>query len=222
MGEFKRKNIGTSDLFCKYIEDKYERRVKDISYYSTAIDRTKTQNTKEVLHKNFVLILYANLEGFVQEVAKAFLHHVKLSGLSSEHASTSLILFNLLGSRVSDISVPSKVIDIIDKFLNKTLVKIDNLSPDSIINTKSNLSYEVLIEIYTHCGIPKNKVKSKEFEINSLLGIRNKLAHGEYFYPYDPKIVDELHKATLELLKVVKDDFQEESRALKSTLTNSN
>ncbi|WP_300664985.1 MAE_28990/MAE_18760 family HEPN-like nuclease, partial [Fluviicola sp.] len=69
-----------------------------------------------------------------------------------------------------------KIID----FLFSDLSKQSNIPKKNIINTKSNLRFEVLIEILFILDLDDAHIHSQESLINDLVDTRNHIAHGEY------------------------------------------
>lgn len=99
--------------------------------------------------------------------------------------------------------------------LQKEMIKnlLDNLENrasipyENIINTKSNLNFEVFTDICTILGIDDSKYQLRQKAIDEqLLTQRNKIAHGKYLtIDYEEYI--SIYNLVIELIRNFKDDL---------------
>ncbi len=91
-----------------------------------------------------------------------------------------------------------------DFFSGNSKIKIET----DIINTKSNLNFEVLKEIYELLGIDMNQdIELNRKFINQLVKRRNAIAHGENISD-DKKIVVESINKVLFIIDLIRKDIE--------------
>lgn len=82
-----------------------------------------------------------------------------------------------------------------------------NVPHDNIINTKSNLNFEVFCDICTILGIDYKKYELKQKAIDEqLLTQRNKIAHGKYL-TVDYEEYMHIHQLVIDIMRMMKDDI---------------
>lgn len=156
-----------------------------------------------------VPILYAHFEGFVKQTTEMYLKYVasrylKHSDLQSQFIALSLTKkINLL--EVKNIQDKTKIIDFIITESQKT----SNILTKNVIQTKSNLRFDVLRDILFIIGIQEDQFLKYESLVDDLVDARNYIAHGEF------KKVD---KATFDIMF---GDIQQLMIDLKTEIENS-
>lgn len=139
--------------------------------------------TKEVLRRAAIAMLYAHWEGFLKSAAEAYLTYVaecvSRKRIKSDELSPGMRSicawkhFNKLGMANS----ASRFIETLTPFFSNEDSKLVNL--ESAIETRSNLSAEVLREIVRVVGIVYTEFEKKEKIIDQkLLKTRNEIVHG--------------------------------------------
>lgn len=74
---------------------------------------------------------------------------------------------------------------------------------ESVVNTKSNLSYEVLAGLCIKLGLPESEFVTRKNLINrSLCDARNRIAHGRLYFP-DASGFADLRDRVLEMLELM-------------------
>ena len=92
--------------------------------------------------------------------------------------------------------------NLLDNLENRASIPYEN-----IINTKSNLNFEVFTDICTILGIDDSKYQLRQKAIDEqLLTQRNKIAHGKYLtIDYEEYI--SIYNLVIELIRNFKDDL---------------
>lgn len=148
-------------------------------------------------------LLYAHWEGFVKVSLSHYLEFVSYQGLKHHELKTQFIalsLQNKIGA-LKENSIQSKT-QIID-FIISSFEKRSKIPTKNIINTKSNLKYDVLDEILFIMDLKDHYFENKKDLINDLVNERNYIAHGEH------KLIDyntfiEFFNDTIKLMEYLK------------------
>lgn len=169
-------------------------RVKMVVKSLRSEGRLYEQNVRYVLRGSY-LMLYAHWEGYIKEVGQKYIESVSKEKIQYRNASDVIVasslktaLTNLGGANTHDahIDFVNKFRDLLsdDKYVDRKYVKIN----EKIIDAKSNLNYELFIDILKKLDIVDNiddKMQPSEIESlktdidKNLLKVRNQVAHGE-------------------------------------------
>lgn len=154
-------------------------RIKEISDLKSAVLLSDTV-ARPALLRALVTVVYAHWEGHVKLSAQKYLTHVALRKIAYSSLTRQFLRNDFLPKLavVGQRSVKDRG-DLIDDILdggNRRFVRIN----DSLVNTKSNLNFEVLCDICRVCGIdPIIFSEHEKFIDVILLKRRNSIAHGE-------------------------------------------
>ncbi|WP_108661035.1 MAE_28990/MAE_18760 family HEPN-like nuclease [Acuticoccus kandeliae] len=156
-------------------------RIREISDLKLAI-RRGDENLQRVLLRALVTISYAHWEGYIRYSARKYLEHVALRRMRYGELDRQF-LKNYCLPRLSALAVSQKSIlercRILDEILNSPDLRFIHVNYD-LINTKSNLTFDVFSDICLICGIDGTHFERKSSFINIvLLKRRNEIAHGE-------------------------------------------
>jgi len=201
------KDNKTIEILQKNLDEDMAWRIKELSILKTKIPRQKGTE-QDVLIRAGITTLYAHWEGFIKYAAECYLQFVSLRKLNDHQLD---YCFVALSSRKS-INELIKT----NKFkLQKEMIKnlLDNLENtasiphENIINTKSNLNFEVFTDICTILGIDDSDYQLRQKAIDEqLLTQRNKIAHGKYLtIDYEEYI--SIYNLVIELIRNFKDDL---------------
>lgn len=169
-------------------------RVKMVVKSLRSEGRLYEQNVRYVLRGSY-LMLYAHWEGYIKEVGQKYIESVSKEKIQYRNASDVIVasslktaLTNLGGANTHDahIDFVNKFRDLLSdgKYVDRKYVKIN----EKIIDAKSNLNYELFIDILKKLDIVDNindKMQPSEIESlktdidKNLLKVRNQVAHGE-------------------------------------------
>lgn len=143
----------------------------------------KSQNDKKV---NFVIrsaiaLSYAHLEGFIKSSSEAMWSYFSFLKLKRSDVAASLLSSYLLCKSAKNGELKnSKVFsDFLNDILNFSSIEPLSWDHSKLVRTRSNLKYEIFKEILFNIGLSTSSYDIKEKKIDSLVKIRNSIAHGE-------------------------------------------
>lgn len=177
-------------------------RIKEISDLKATTMRADKISQK-VLLRALVTICYAHWEGYVRLAAQRFLEYIAVRKLQLCELDRQFTRNHFL-PRLSTLtfSKPSmtELCALVDTILDSQTNRYARVN-EKLVNTQSNLSYEVLMNICTVCGIASSQFKSYDTFIDKiLLKRRNSIAHGEDAFVQIGDI-DEITTNTVELIR---------------------
>lgn len=156
-------------------------RLKEISDLKSSI-RKADPTLQRVLLRALVAICYAHWEGYVKFSSRKYLEHIalrkhQLSALDRQFMRNAFLpRLNALSQSNWPLAERCKFLD---EILNFQEVRFSRVN-DDLINTRSNLNFEVLSNIAIICGLPKDLLQHQSSFIDIvLLKRRNAIAHGE-------------------------------------------
>jgi len=202
------------------ISDKFDNelswRKKELVSLKDELEKYLNQNSEELsfLKRGAVALSYAHLEGGVKNLFILYIQFI--NNLLSENMLSlnenninEIILDLIFYNRVKKFSqnTREKRLEGLnyckDFFLNKSVLKIDK----KVINTKSNLNFEILKELYLLVGIEMNiKVNMEKNFINKLVERRNAIAHGENSSDDIRIVINSIEKVMI-ILEIVREDI---------------
>ena len=173
------RNLFTFDSLTDKVVADFSWRRKELTLIKYKIPKEKN-SLQSALIRATIPLLYAHWEGFVKVNMSYYLEYVSNKYLKNSELKTSFIalsLQNKLGDlNNSSFSNRTKIID----FIFEDLEKQSKIPKKNIINTKSNLSFNVLQEILFILDLEDSHVDSQKELVNDLVNERNYIAHGEH------------------------------------------
>ena len=159
-----------------------------------------------------VALLYAHWEGFVKEACQGYVDFVAVRKLRFNELNDGLLKISLeaLLRRLDsgDDSASAALIDVV----RRPTVARTKFSKNEIVDTKSNLRHNVLLEILEKIGFPVDSFATKANLIDkSLCDARNSIAHGRDHYP-DPKAFALLRDSVMEMIEEIRDMILAQAR----------
>jgi hypothetical protein len=149
-----------------------------------------SKKQKEVLKKYVIPTFYSLWEGFFVECFSIYIREINKLKLSREQLNINMLVHSidikcdLRNGRVDF----DKKIDFVKNILEHTDKEIEL---PVIVPTESNVNYKVtnaILRRFNLCQLPQVPF---EKDLNKLLLLRNKIAHGENNIPVDQKMIDE-------------------------------
>lgn len=167
--------------FSRQITDDRTWRMKEISDLKTAIKRGDVI-LKRVLLRALVAICYAHWEGYVKFSARKYFQHIALRKFQYQSLDRQF-LRNYFLPRLASLSKSNASVSdrcaLIDDILNSSELQFKRVN-EELIDTKSNLNFDVFLDICLVCGIPATEFSEWSHFIDMvLLKRRNAIAHGE-------------------------------------------
>jgi len=134
---------------------------------------------KAVLVRSAIPLLYAHWEGFGKLALQRYLEYVSLRNKKLKDLKPSFIYLANLG-RVGEIGSSPPLHT--TKLLIDVLQSVESVNRNPFrkaINTKSNLRYDVLVDLLNLCGLNAAHFETeKDFINQQLCDARNEIAHG--------------------------------------------
>lgn len=183
-------------------------RLKEIVYVKSNA-MSASSYAQAALLRAGVPLIYAHWEGFVKGASEVYLEFVANQRLRYEELASCFVVFaakkhvsSLVLSKQAAINIEAV------EFFRNIGGKQANMSLSNAVNTESNLSSAVFQNIATSLGIPTERYAAYSNLLDqSLLGRRNKIAHGEYL-DIDAAAFGNLADEVLSLLRMYKTDIE--------------
>lgn len=181
----------TIDEFQNYLENDLAWRKLEISQLFMILN---TVETKEIIGKSMILLLYAHWEGFIKNSSKCYLKYVSDKNISIMKLTSNFEAIMLKKFAHECIDNDSKNLEKEFALINKekkiqssafnVQVDLENPFDKDLIDTYNNLSSKVLSSIIQIIGIKYNDaMKTRENYMNSsLVYYRNTIGHGSQIY----------------------------------------
>jgi hypothetical protein len=202
------------DDFIKKIESENDWRQSDFA----KIKKISTQlnsDLKIYFFKSSIPIVYAHLEGYIKSSLNSlvdFINELKLGYKSVSDTILVLAIENEIKSLSGNLSIEKKLkfIYSMKKVFADGSVKIEK----SVINTKSNLNFDTLIDICKAFDLKYDTLTEYKKDLNKLVNIRNSIAHGENSYRFETiediqtymELVENITEKFIYILKEYLDD----------------
>jgi hypothetical protein len=159
-------------------------RRKELSDMKAAI-KAADSASKSVLLRALIAMTYAHWEGYVRTCASRYFEHLTLRSLSFAALERQIYVNTFLARvdalRQGRVSLEARC-KLINDILDGTGGRFSYLNPD-LIDTRSNLSTDVIKEICVICGIdPTYFEQNRAFLDVLVLKRRNAIAHGQQEY----------------------------------------
>ena len=161
----------------KILDDEYQWRRRELFLFKSKIPTEPSSLQKAYLRAG-IAMLYAHIEGFVKNTSTFYLQFISYKYLKHNELKSHLIALCLKNkfNTANNIEKQSELID----FVINDLGQKANLPYKNIINTRSNLNYQVFEDVIFTIGINKSGFERREEILNDLVELRNTIAHGEY------------------------------------------
>jgi hypothetical protein len=148
-----------------------------------------------------IALLYAHWEGYTKDACEGYLDFVAVRRLRYNELCDGFLVTSLLSmlrkvDSGDDVS-KSALLDMVRRPHEARA----RMPRRSVVNTKSNLRYDVLVEICEAVGLPYDRfVTRKNLIDRSLCDARNDIAHGR-FVSADADTFLQLHENVMEMLE---------------------
>ncbi len=129
-----------------------------------------------------IALLYAHWEGFIKSASEHYLNYVQHQGCKYRDLKSCFAIFGLKG-KLHTLSTSRKSLANIEafEFILTELEQQANLNMSTAIDTESNLTSKVFSNIAASLGVEITNYETRFNLIDeSLVNLRNKVAHGEY------------------------------------------
>lgn len=202
------KKLSTQSQLQDFLDAELGWRTKEIANMKIAVKQSVFVSENTIV-RAAIPLLYAHWEGFVKQAATAYVSYVNNQGLSYSELKTCFIVFglkktlhDLTQSKKSETNIAAV------EFLRDQLSEKARLKIELAINTESNLSSHVFLNILLSIGINPTAYEARFHLIDdSLLKRRNKIAHGEYL-DLNRSDWSNLADEVLQMLRQIKTDIE--------------
>jgi hypothetical protein len=172
------KEIVVLKNLLKSLDDEFAWRRKELAVLKAKIPKERNSLQSAML-RSALPLLYAHWEGFVKLSMSYYLEHISRKYLKHEELNVKFITLSLQ-NKIGDLSENdfekrTKIIEL----LFSEYQKKSNIPHKNIIQTKSNLRFEVLEEILFILDLSDAHLENKKTLINDLVNTRNHIAHGQ-------------------------------------------
>ncbi|MER0335906.1 MAE_28990/MAE_18760 family HEPN-like nuclease [Vibrio vulnificus] len=166
------------------LEDQLDRdlawRKKEFTTLKLMVSSSR-KHERNILMRASVTMLYAHWEGHIKFCAQAYLLYIKHIAPSYKQMTDNFIQMSLSekfkqGFSIKRFASQQEIFN----YLTQEQDEKFNVDESIVIDTESNLKYEVIFNILGQLGLDTSIFELKEHFINSkLLKCRNAIAHGE-------------------------------------------
>lgn len=182
-------------------------RIKEISDLKAAVLGSDVI-ARPALLRALVTIAYAHWEGHVKFSAQRYLLHIALRKISYSSLDRQFLRNDFLPrlAAIGQKSIKERG-DLIDEILDGGVRRFSKVN-ENLVNTKSNLNYDVLCDICRVCGVDAGTFLEYENFIDViLLKRRNSIAHGEDTF-ISVEDLNPLTEQTIGLMRLFSNDLQ--------------
>jgi hypothetical protein len=174
--------IRTKEELVDKIGQDHVWRLREIAELKNLIEEPSTSELrKRVLSRSGIALLYAHWEGFIKKSGTYFLEYVAGQRLNISELRSNFVTL-LVRGKIDKASESNKysAFDEVTRYIIENQTTRARFPTKNVVETKSNLSTNVLKEIMWCLGLEYEFYESKEKLIDLMLvGRRNHVAHGE-------------------------------------------
>lgn len=157
--------------------------IKNI-YEKLSTDERRSNSLQKYILKSSVPMIYAHWEGFVVSSLKIVFEKLNEEKLTCKTTHNTLLTCSYEQKLKS--LTDSTHFEKYEKHLTAIIEMFERqVVFSNKIDTKSNLTFEILLEICKKLRFDSSKFETYKLELNQLVNVRNSLAHGENNYSYD-------------------------------------
>jgi hypothetical protein len=206
--------------FRAELEEEFAWRVEELIFFQNQCERLDSEVQKEQFRRALVLLLYSNFEGYCKFALSLYVGAVNGEGVQCKDADYSIVaatlsdVFSTLrnGSKKAqefrnDAPDDAKLHrfardrEFVERAVEIMARKVS--IPESAVDTESNLNPTVLRKNLYRLGLPHEQFAFMDGDINQLLNLRNKIAHGESKQGIPEKLYGQLRDAAFRVMNGV-------------------
>lgn len=173
--------IKSKENYLDFIQRERAWRKKELTNIKSLIHKSRISNN-DVLIRAGILLIYAHWEGYIKKACEGFFFYLNFKGIRYSELKHNFIALGM--SEEFNWNFPQKKYGSYSKavsfVINEARGKKFNIDVESRVDTKSNLNYEVLLDLLNMVGLSSEYFENNKHHIdNRLLKYRNAIAHGE-------------------------------------------
>lgn len=204
--------IRTTDELIDRIADDLVWRRKELSDLRALVQESNGQLRSRVVIRSAVALLYAHWEGFVKKASSYYLEFVASHRLTYRRLAPNFVGL-ALRARFFELSVSEKVSsgNALADFFCTSLDRQSNVPYRNVIDTKSNLSSKVLLDVLAALGLDREQFSTRlNFIDSNLVNPRNHIAHGEDLFVSVGEYLA-LHDDVIALIETFRNEIENSS-----------
>jgi hypothetical protein len=204
--------IRTADELLDRIASELVWRRRELTDLRALVQQSDGTLRSRVIIRASVALLYAHWEGFVKKTASYYVDFVASQRLPYRRLKSNFLAL-ALRARFESLGCSNKLSAANDlaEFFSTKMDSVASFSHKNSIDTKSNLSSKVLLDIITVLGISKEPFETRfNFIDSNLVNPRNHIAHGEVI-SISVKEYLELHDGVLALIESFRNEIENSS-----------
>lgn len=154
-------------------------RKKELIEYKFIVEEYKRTTQLVPLIRGGIALGYAHWEGFIKIASSLYVNYISTIKIPYSYIQTNFVTLSYL-KRLNKAKSIQECLDLVDELLFDT-TKPCKINDKNIIDTKSNLNFNVLNEIISLLGLDISFFRENENFLNKkLVEPRNDIAHGTY------------------------------------------
>lgn len=201
----------TNELVQKIAEDLVWRR-KELTELRALVESHRSGIRGNVVVRGAVALLYAHWEGFVKKVGTYYVQFVAAQRLSNRELAPNFVGL-VLRAKLKEMSASDKAAkgNQLAEFMCNGMDVRARLPTKDVVDTKSNLSSTVLVDILEALGLDPDQFATRfRFIDSQLVNPRNHIAHGEALFLTSEEYL-ELHDDVLALVETFRNEVENAS-----------
>lgn len=204
--------IRTTDQLIDKIATELVWRRKELTDLRALVQQFDGELRSKVLIRCAIALLYAHWEGFVKKTSAYYLEYVASHRLPYKKLAPNFVALTLK-FKFSELSASEKISggNALADFFCTSLDRQSNVPYKNIVDTKSNLSSKVLLDILSALGLNHSLFSTKlNFIDTNLVNPRNHVAHGEILELNTDEYL-ELHDGVISLIETFRTEIENSS-----------
>lgn len=188
----------------------------ELSALKAEVERSSARGHSSPLSRamarSALAMLYAHWESFARDALKAYVDYLSRRRLKFEQLNAGLLRTVFLSLHRRIMSGDESALESLIEAVRPPTMSRAQIPRNSMLNTRSNLRFDVLCEILDSVGIDSAEFETKAQLIDrSLCDARNEIAHGREQYP-SPEDVTDLHDLVVNIMQTIRDRVLEAAR----------
>ena len=192
----------------EFLDGELSWRKKELTAVKLMLGSLRPHERRAMLRAGLCL-LYAHWEGFVENAATSYVTYVSNKGLKYSELAPNFVALGFRGQikEAGASNRPSLHTELVARLMSD-LKDEASLSPNTAINTASNLNFQVFEEVLCVLGLDKTSYLSKKALIDErLVRKRNEVAHGRYSEIEEDEYLD-LHSNLIDMVDLFRNDLE--------------
>lgn len=203
--------------FRAQLEEELAWRTEEILFFQNQCSTIEQEELRDKFRRALVLLLYSNFEGFCKFGFSLYVAAINQEGIECKEANYAIAAASMsdVFASLRDGTKKAKEFkndnpddsklhrfardrEFIERAFEIMGRKID--IPEKVVDMESNLKPVVLRKNLYRLGLPHDQFSTLEPEIEKLLALRNKIAHGETKQGIPEKLYEQLRSSALRVM----------------------